>query len=185
MTVTAGAQPSTPAAPPATAGPKDWQSVTMADIDREIAFERLAPDGGVVVPIAADDQEIDPDTLAELNSMQAGLETWAPGRVADPVQRVRNLIYIAAVVDIFQWPTESFVPHVILDRLQRDFPKDDLVKLLFWVAYYADQGSVDAIDQMQPLGIRNGPGDVEEVRGRAGHYAAKFLGRVTGKRPGR
>jgi hypothetical protein len=38
---------------------------------------------------------------------------------------------------------------------------------------------------MGPLGISNGPGDMQEVRTRAAYYAVKLLGRITGKRPGR
>ena len=180
------AAPSAGAAGPSdVVGPRDWRAVTMADVEREIAFERLPPDTGVVIPVAPDDREVDADTLPELGTLTSALEAWTPARVADPVQRVRNLIYVAAVIDVLQWPTESFVPHIILDRLQREFSRDDLVKLLFWVAYHADQGSVDAVSQMKALGIDNPPADTEEIRGRSGAYAAKFLGRVTGKRPGR
>jgi ABC-type transport system involved in cytochrome c biogenesis permease component len=183
MTITSAPAPSSDSEPCAT--PTDWRAVTMADVDREFAFNRLPPDGGVVIPVAAADQEIDADTAAELNTMGAALDSWPPGKVADPVQRVRNLLYVPAVVDVFQWPTEPFVPHLIFERLQREFPRDDLIKLLYWVGCHASQGSVEAIDQMQSLGIKNGPGDVEEVRGRSGVYAAKLLGRVTGRRPGR
>jgi hypothetical protein len=37
---------------------------------------------------------------------------------------------------------------------------------------------------LQPLGVRPGSIDRAEVRGRAGIYAVKLLGRITGKRPG-
>ncbi len=34
--------------------------------------------------------------------MRAASAAWKPGQVADPVQRVRNLLYVAAVPDVFQ-----------------------------------------------------------------------------------
>jgi hypothetical protein len=62
-------------------------------------------------------------------------------------------------------------------------PKADLFKVLYWIALHPYEGADAAIDQMQPLGLRNGPSDVEELRNRTAIYAVKLLGRVTGKRP--
>lgn len=148
-------------------------------------FTRLPPDGGVVTPIAADNDPVDDDIAAEVATLREALRTWAPGKDPDLVQRVRNVLYVAGVVDVFQWPTESIVPHAVFDQLQQDIPKDDLIKILYWIALHPEDGTDTAVDQMQPLGIRNGPGDMQEVRGRAAVYAVKLLGRITGKRPGR
>ena len=174
-----------PAATAPPAASDGWQAVTMTRIDEEIIFTRLPPDGGVVTPIAAADQELDPATLEELEALRVALLDWAPGRLPEPVQRVRNLLFVASVIDVFQMPTESAVPLIIFDRIQQDIPAEDLPKILFWIAVHPDEGSDSAVDQMQPLGIANGPGDMQEVRGRAAVYAVKLLGRITGKRPGR
>ncbi len=97
---------STPAAPapaPAPSTPRtgtklaSWRDVTMADIDRDLIFTRLPPDEGVVTPIARLDEEPD-EHIAGAARQDAGRAAGVgPGKVADPVQRVRNLLYVAAV----------------------------------------------------------------------------------------
>ena len=90
-----------PTAPPeaaaSAAGPTTWQAVTAADIDRDFIFTRLPPDDGVVTPIAPPDEVPAQDVLDELEGIRAALPTWKPGKVEDPVQRTRNLLYVAAV----------------------------------------------------------------------------------------
>ena len=112
---------------------------------------------------------------------------WSRGRrasVADPVQRVRNLLYVAAVPDVFQIPLERYVPHVVFERLQGDVPKDDLIKILFWVATHPAGGDDSAVDNLRSAGIPvNGPGDMEQTRERVMLYALKLLGRLVGKIP--
>jgi hypothetical protein len=159
--------------------------VTPADIDREIVFTRLPPDEGVVTPIATSDEQPEQDVADELENLKSLLPTWPPAKVADPVQRVRNFLYVMAVPDIFQMQTERFIPPVVFDRLEQEFPKNDLIKILFWIALTPYEGDDKAVDQMQPFGIQNGPGDANELRNRAAIYAVKLLGRLTGKRPGK
>lgn len=159
--------------------------MTLADVERELDFSRLPADSGVVTPIAFSDDQPEADVLPDLEGIRTGLMSWAPGKVADPVQRVRNLLYVAAVPDLFQMPMERFVPLVVFDHIQDNVPKNDLFKVLFWIALHPYEGTDSAIDQLAPLGIKNGPSDVEELRNRAAIYAVKLLGRVTGKRPAR
>lgn len=156
----------------------------MKNIEEDILFNRVPPDGGVVIPVASADRQPDPDVQADLDELSAALPDWAPGKVADPVQRVRNLLYVPSVVDVFQLPTEPFVPLLVFDQIQASVPKDDLIKILYWIAVHADEGDDSAIAALQPLGVRQGSVDREEVRGRSGAYAVKLLGRITGKRPG-
>jgi hypothetical protein len=166
-------------------GPPTWQQVTMAYIEADIAFERLPPDSGIVTPIASATDEPDPDTWVELDILAAALPNWAPGKVQDPVQRVRNLLYVAAVPDIFQIPMESFAPLIVFAQIEEAVPREDLIKILYWIAIHSDEGDDSAVDQLRPLGLGNGPSDMVETRGRAAVYAVKLLGRITGKRPGR
>jgi hypothetical protein len=163
--------------------PARWQDVTPAHID-EVAFERLPSDSGVVTPIAPPDEPLDPDLDAELQEVRSRLATWAPARVADPVQRVRNVLYVAAVPDVFQVPLERYLPHVVFERLEMDVPKQDLIKILFWVATHPTSGDDSATDDLASAGLRvNGPADVNQARERVMIYALKLLGRLTGKRP--
>ena len=120
----APAQPSTKGPPePLLPEPASWQQVTPAHIE-EVMFERLPSDSGVVSPIARADEPMEPELETELEEVRTRLVTWGPARVADPVQRVRNLLYVAAVPDVFQIPLERYVPHVVFERLQGDVPKD-------------------------------------------------------------
>ena len=178
------AQPSTKGPPgPLLPEPASWQQVTPAHIE-EVMFERLPSDSGVVSPIARADEPMEPELETELEEVRTRLVTWGPARVADPVQRVRNLLYVAAVPDVFQIPLERYVPHVVFERLQGDVPKEDLIKILFWVATHPAGGDDSAVDDLRSAGIPvNGPGDMEQARERVMLYALKLLGRLVGKIP--
>jgi hypothetical protein len=175
---TAAASPST--APPV-AEPSSWQQVTRKNIDADLVFNRLPPDSGVVTPIARDDEQPEPDVASQLDAVAAALPTWAPGNVADPVQRVRNYLYVAAVPDVLQMPVERFLPWLVFDRLQQVFPNDQLIKLLYWVAVHPMDGDDSAANDLSAFGWPQAGADPQEVRGRAGVYAVKLLGRLTGE----
>jgi hypothetical protein len=163
--------------------PASWQQVTPAHID-EIVFGRLPSDAGVVSPIAPLDEVLDPDVAAEVEEVRTKLMTWGPGQVQDPVQRVRNVLYVAAVPDVFQLPVERYLPHVVFERLEADVPKEDLIKILFWVATHPMGGDDSAVDQLRGAGLLvSGPADIEQARERVMLYALKLLGRLTGKIP--
>ncbi len=169
-------------ATPGTNPPATWQEVTMADIDRDLIFSRLPPDSGVVTPIAPLAEDPDETTAAQLDKMRVALPSWSPGKVSDPVQRVRNFLYVAAVPDVFQMQElERFIPLVVYERIQEDIPKDDLIKILYWIATHPFDGDDKAVDELRPLGLFNGPADMEQTRGRLSVYAVKLLGRITGK----
>jgi hypothetical protein len=101
--------------------------------------------------------------------------------VADPVQRVRNYLYVAAVPDVFQLPLERHMASVVYERLQQDIPKDQLIQILYWIALHPAAGDDKALDEMWALRLGNGPSDVEQTRERVALYAVKLLGRLTGK----
>jgi hypothetical protein len=177
------ATPSTSGPPPLLAEPTSWRAVTPAHID-EIVFPRLPSDSGVVSPIARLDEPIDPEVETDLEEVRARLATWGPGQVADPVQRVRNVLYVAAVPDVFQVPLERYVPHVVFERLQADIPKEDLIKVLYWVATHPNGGDDSAVDDLRSAGLKvNGPSDMDQTRERVMLYALKLLGRLVGKIP--
>ena len=172
---------STPAVREAPSTPSGWQAVTLKQIDADIAFTRLPPDDGVVTPIASRDEEPEPEIVGELDLMRKRLPQWKPGLVVDPVQRVRNHLFVAIVPDLFQMPTERFVPHIVFERLENTIPRDDLIKILYWIAVHPAEGDDKALDDLHSLGLGNGPSDVDEVRVRTGIYAVKLLGRLMGK----
>ena len=161
-----------------------WQAVTLADIDRDLVFDRLPSDQGIVTPIAPADEEPDPDTSDHLQYVREMLPSWQPGKVADPVQRVRNILYVAAVPDVLQTPIERFAPYVVFERLQEDIPKDQLIKVLYWIALHPTDGDDKAIKDLWALKFTNDAVDPEQVRERAAIYAVKLLGRLLGKLPG-
>lgn len=167
-----------PSAPPASAPVAPWRGVTMDDITRPTTFAGLPPDEGVVTPMAPADEEPDPIVAKQLERLREKLLEWEPGLVEDPVQRVRNYLYVAVVPDMFQIPIERYVPWIVLERLQEEFIREDLIKLLYWVARRPYEGDESAIDHLRPLGLQNGPDDIDELRRRTSIYARKLLRRV-------
>jgi hypothetical protein len=159
-----------------------WRDVTQADIDG-IAFDRLPPDEGIISPVSRSDEEPDPVLLPQLDKIRDALPGWAPGNVADPVQRARNLLAIAAVPDILQMEqVERFVPRLVFARLQTVIPPRDLPRILYWIALHPDEGDDTAIHQLQPFGLPDISGPAKPVRGRIMLYAFKLLGRLSAHR---
>src|SRR5206468_11666743 len=143
--------------------PSSWQTVTLADIDRDLVFDRLPSDSGIVTPIAPEDEEPDPDTSDHLHYVREMLPSWQPAKVADPVQRVRNILYVAAVPDVQQIPIERFAAYVVFERLQQDIPKDQLVKILYWIALHPTDGEDKAVDQLWALKFSSDAVDLEQT----------------------
>lgn len=175
--------------PPASAVPlppalTSWQAVTLADIERDLVFDRLPSDQGIVTPIAPAEEEPDPDTSDHLQYIREMLPSWQPGKISDPVQRVRNILYVAAVPDVLQTPIERFAPYVVFERLQQDMPKDQLIKILYWIALHPTDGNDTAIKDLWALKFTNDAVDPQQTRERAAIYAVKLLGRLLGKLPG-
>jgi hypothetical protein len=122
--------------------------------------------------------------MPELDRIRDALSGWAPGNVADPVQRTRNLLMLAAVPDILQMEqVERFVPRLVFARLQAVIPPRDLPKILYWIAMHPDDGDDAAIHQLQAFGLPDVTGPAKPARGRIMLYAFKLLGRLTGHIP--
>ncbi|MGH9160951.1 MAG: hypothetical protein ACRD2X_13325 [Vicinamibacteraceae bacterium] len=163
------------------AEPASWREVTTTHIERDFALDRLPPDEGLVAPIADPSLAPESDIADQLEIVRAALLSWTPGHVQDPVQRVRNLLLVAAVPDVFQVdPLERYVPWAVFERLQKDVPRSELVKLLYWVAKHPSEGDDRAVDQLRFLGLA-GPADLATTRERVTIYALKLLGRLMKK----
>lgn len=174
-------EPRPNAAPPAGAAPKSWQAATIEDIDRDLVFDRLPADDGVVTPIAPPEEDPPEGVLEELEFIRNALPDWKPGKVPDRVQRVRNTLLVAAVPDVLQLSLERYLPLVVFDRLQQDVPKDQLIQILYWIALHPFEGDDDAAGQLWALHLADQPPDMNQARERAAFYAVKLLGRLTGR----
>jgi len=78
---------------------------------------------------------------------------------------------------------ESYIPLVVFDQLKQVVPKDDLIRILFWVAVNPSGGDDSAANELEPLGLPKAPPDLETVRERVTFYSLKLLGRMIGKIP--
>ena len=146
---------------------------------------RLPPDSGVVSPIAPADEPLDPDVTAEIEEVRNRLPAWRPGQVADPVQRVRNILYVAAVPDVFQLPVERHLAARRLraasgGRAQGGSDQDPLLDRDASDGRRRQRGGRSARRRPED----RGPSDIEQARERVMLYALKLLGRVLGKIPG-
>jgi hypothetical protein len=178
-----GTRDSAPSRPAPPSRADQWERVTLADVERDIDFGVLPPDNGLVAPIASSDEALAPEVGSEVECMRMMVPGWGPARVADPVQRVRNYLYVAAVPDVYQTgDLERWAPLVVFERLQEEIPKDELIKILYWIATHPAQGDVASAGQLRGVCFdRGAPSDVALLRERTAFYAAKLLGRLTGK----
>ena len=95
-----------------------------------------------MTPLAASLDDLDDDRKKRLEDLANKLADWAPAKVADPVQRVRNLISLAATADVLQDPVESVLPLIIFQTLKSEFPKEQLIKMLTLIILHPEQGTV-------------------------------------------
>jgi hypothetical protein len=193
--VAAGA--ATPPAPPGSTGapenakagsvssrihPASWQAVSQADIDADLTFDYLPPDGGIITPIATAADQPDPSTAESVANLAHALPQWAPGSVSDPVQRVRNLLYVAAVPDLLQMDIERYVPAIVYQRIQEQAERSELIKVLCWIALHPFDDDDQAVGDVAALGLPSASGlNAEDVRSRAAVYGVKLLGRLLGR----
>ncbi|HWV56237.1 MAG TPA: hypothetical protein VNZ57_02090, partial [Longimicrobiales bacterium] len=156
-----------------------WRAVPDEALRAPRLFTGLPADDGVVAPIAPHYAP-----YVEAECLRRRLPEWPPAAVEDPVQRVRNLLFVAAVPDVLRFDEiEATIPLVVLERLRQLYADEDLMRLLYWVGtspYDGDHSAAFAIDGMC-LSIPY-VDDIVEVRLRASMYALKFLGRLTGSR---
>lgn len=180
--------PESQPAPPSPAArrpaePTDWRSVGAREFSR-VDFGRLPVDSGLVAPIAGPTEQPEPLAVDQVERVRLGLDYWPREYARDPVQRARDLLYIAAVPDLLQMgEIERFLPAIVLQRLREDIGEEDLPKVLYWIATHPDEGSDAVIDELTKLGLPAVSGTRTGVRGRVMLYAFKFLGRLTGDLP--
>ncbi|MBI4624408.1 MAG: ABC transporter permease [Verrucomicrobia bacterium] len=159
--------------------PKSWAEVTIDNIN---ALDyRLPPDRGIVTPMAGPGDEPDEETQKQLDDIRAKLPRWKPGQADDIVQRVRNHLYVAAVPDAVQMQIERYVPAIVFERLQETIPRDQLAKILCWIALHPGEGDDSTIDELSELDIPPFSVNVDLARERSYYYAIKFVGRLTGR----
>jgi hypothetical protein len=130
--------------------------------------------------MAAPDEEPDEYTKEQVDKVRAKLPTWSPGVDGDDLSCVRNLLYVAAVPDAIQMPVERYLPRVVYQYLLDSYPRENLRKMLTYIALYPLEGPVR--DDISELGIEGAAGDPMLVRERAYLYAIKFLSRLTGRK---
>jgi ABC-2 type transport system permease protein len=162
---------------PAPAPLPPWMKITAKDV-AALDF-RVPSDGGVVSPFAGPEEEASDYTKDEVEAVRQGLLTWRPGLEGDDVQRVRNLVCVAAVPDSIQHPVERYLPPVVLSHLQEIYPKDKLIKILTWIVLHPEDDNV--IDSIADLGVQGSAGDPAVVRERSYLYSLKFILRITGR----
>jgi ABC-2 type transport system permease protein len=152
-------------------------ALTEAQIN-SIDFSGLPPDDSVVTPLAPSIDRVDPEQRVRLDDLAARLKTWAPGRVPDSTQAIRNLLCVAAFADLYQDPLEGSIARVVVDHLFANFQEQQLTRGLAWIALHPDEGTVPT--DFSELGFPGGI-DAGIVRERSLLYAKKVLGRIRGR----
>ena len=161
---------------------QSWNEVTHVMIESDVLFERaLPPDLGLVTPIAPDHYEPGALLAVEIKNFTEALEVWGPARTRDPLMRVWNMLFVAGELDVDQLELERWVPRIVFDRMKRDVPKEQLVKILYWIACHPDSLPAPLNNDLRALNLPGTQGSFAETRHRSAIYAIKLLGRLLGK----
>lgn len=163
--------------------PTTWQGLTVAKIEEEIYFTNLPPDEGVVAPVSHPDETPPPDVQPWLTEIERRLPDWGPAQESDRVQRLRNILYVAAVPDSLQIaPLENYIPRVVFSYIESIAPKEDLIRMLAWIALHPGDGDLVAVSTLDAVvGFPINDPDPDGVRERTALYSVKLLGRLMGK----
>lgn len=169
--------PAAPVGQPAASGDgakTSWRAMTKFDF-AALPINEMPPDDGNISPIAGQDEK--PVGLSErlVKMVEGALPTWAPGHVADPVQRVRNHLFLLGAPDYAQSVAERFLPAAVLRYLLTQFSEDELAQILCWIALHPDEGTDTVLDDkiFRDLSV---PPKLErpEIRLRTYYYAVKL-----------
>ncbi|HSV16024.1 MAG TPA: ABC transporter permease [Tepidisphaeraceae bacterium] len=165
---------------PNLAGPlagEPYESITEAQIN-SITFTDLNADDDTVTPLAHSLDSLSDEDRQRLANIRAKLDAWPPAHDGPDAQRVRNILSVAAIADYTQDPLEGQIARVVFDRLQADFDKELLTRILTWIILHPEQGA--AITSAPELDLQ-GRVNEDVLRDRAMLYAKKLLGRLVGK----
>jgi ABC-2 type transport system permease protein len=152
-----------------------YEAITDAQIDA-ITYQGLPGDSEFVTPLAPPFK--DAADAARMDAFAGRLRAWAPGRLDDVGQSVRNLVGVAAIADAAREPRESEIARVVFDLLKTRFGREDLRRALAWIILSPEDGTV--VNNTPELGFHRHPPEVT-VRSRSVLYAQKYLGRLQGK----
>ena len=152
-----------------------WQQITDGQI-AAITYDNLPADSELVTRLAP--RLLDLGGSARLESVAERLKQWAPGRLENAGQSVRNLVCVATIADIGQDLQEAEIARLVFEQLKSDFDRDQLRRALAWIALAPESGTV--IGTAPEFGLRR-QFDDSTVRSRSVLYAVKFLGKIEGK----
>ena len=120
----------------------------------------------------------DSATASALARVQRQIEKWPAAGDPDPLQRARNLLLIAAVVDLYDSePLQSHLPSLVVAELRSRIPAADRSAILVAIALHPEQGSVLARETLPALGLPANVGDEAPVRNRMALHAAQMAAR--------
>lgn len=129
-----------------------------------------------VAPIAV--APPDAATVSAVGRVQRQIAKWPPAAAADPTQRARNLLLIAAVADLYDTePLQSQLPMLVLAELKARLPADQRRAILMEIARHPEAGSVAARETLPALGLPANVGGEAPVRSRMALYAGLLAAR--------
>ncbi len=157
-----------------------YEAITRAQIDA-LQYNDLPWDDGTVTPVAKGLEGLKGERLARAQEIQRELDDWPPGKDPSLVMRAEHLLEAAGVADIEEDEYEGVFGFLVLEKLKRDVPKEELEKVLTWIIlqYPHYSGMILAVPE---LGV-NGEVSAEEMPERIRIYALKLMGRLEGKLP--
>ena len=159
---------------PVLAKPPAWAEITEAEI-AQIRFDDLPADSDIVTAMAPSGED-----SAEVRDLAAKLKSWAPGRLDDDGQSIRNLVCLATIADLSADPREADIARLVFRRIREGFEPGVARQALAWVALAAEDG--DVVRKAPELRLYRHPPE-RLVRQRSVLYAKKFLGRLVGRIP--
>lgn len=174
--------PAVAVAPAAAGGKLPWEKVTKEQIE-SVTYDDLPDDNSTNTPLAPDLNGLDDDGKKRMDNFGDALSDWAPGKVEDIPQRIRNLLSICAVADIAEDPNEAHIPYIVFNYLKGSMPKEQLIHALTWVILNDREGTVlTNVKDIKELAL---DAEVQEdnARERMTLYGKKLLFRLLGKKP--
>ena len=177
----------TPVAPVVTTPPAAEATPAVAantpppDINN-LDYDDCMDDEGFVTPVKQNLDHLEAGSEQQKRFMELAdkFNAWPEKPIEDKFQKVRSYINLAAIVDIGHGEFEGETAYIVFERLKKEIPKEELIKLCYQEMLKYNEGKVEL--KMENFGFEN-PCDEADLRERMGLYAKKLLGRLQGKLP--
>ena len=148
----------------------------------EVEFDDATEDEGFVCPVKPnlDHLEAGSDQQKRFIEWAEKFNAWPEKPIENKKEKVRAYLNVASLIDIAHGEFEGESAYVVFERIKKEVPKDELIKIAFEIMLKPSEGKV--MLKLEEVGVDTAVDEVD-LRDRISFLSKKLLGRLLGKLP--